>query len=30
MTTAPYRFHMDKGNNIQIVKLEEGTCTCNK
>ena len=21
---------MDKGNNIQIVKLKERTCTCNK
>ena len=30
MTTAPHGFHMDKGNNIQVVKLKEGTCTCNK
>ena len=30
VTTAPYGFHMDKRNNIQIVKLKEGTCTCNK
>ena len=30
VTTAPHRFHMDKGNNIQIVKLKERTCTCNK
>ena len=27
---ASYEFHMDKGNNIQIVKLKERTCTCNK
>ncbi|KAJ9675204.1 hypothetical protein PVL29_024234 [Vitis rotundifolia] len=30
VTTAPHGFHMDKGNNIQIVKLKEKTCTCNK
>ena len=30
VTTAPHGFHMDKGNNIQIVKLKERTCTCNK
>ena len=30
MTTAPHGFHMDKRNNIQIVKLKERTCTCNK
>ena len=30
VTTAPYGFHMDKRNNIQIVKLKEGACTYNK
>ena len=30
VTTAPHGFHIDKGNNIQIVKLKKGTCTCNK
>ena len=25
-----HRFHMDKGHNKQIVKLNEGTCSCNK
>ena len=30
VTTAPHGSHIDKENNIQIVKLKEGTCTCNK
>ena len=30
VTTAPHGFHMDKGNNIQIVQLKERTCTCSK
>ena len=30
VTTAPHGFHMDKWNNIQIVKLKKRTCTCNK
>ena len=30
VTTVPHGFHMDKGNTIQVVKLKEGTCTCNK
>ena len=30
VTIAPHGFHMDKWNNIQIVKLKEGTCTCDK
>ena len=29
VTTTPHGFHMDKGNNIQIMKLKERTCTCN-
>ena len=27
---APHGFHMDKEINIQIMKLKEGTCTCNE
>ena len=30
VTTAPHGFHIDKGNNIQIVKLKERPCTWNK
>ena len=30
VTTTLHGFYMDKGNNIQIVKLKETTCTCNK
>ncbi|KAL6339402.1 hypothetical protein AAG906_032934 [Vitis piasezkii] len=28
--TALHGFHMDKGRNKQVVKLNEGTCSCNK
>ena len=28
--TALHGFHMDKGHNKQVVKLNEGTCSCNK
>ena len=28
--TALHGFHMDKGQNKQVVKLNEGTCSCNK
>ena len=28
--TALHGFHMDKGHNKQGVKLNEGTCSCNK
>ena len=27
---ALHGFHMDKGHNKQVVKLNEGTCSCNK
>ena len=30
VTTAPHGFHIDNGNNIQIVKLKERPCTWNK
>ena len=30
VTIALHGFHMDKGNNIQIVMLKKWTCTCNK
>ena len=29
MTTL-HGFHMDKGRNKQVIKLNEGTCSCNK
>ena len=28
--TTLHGFHMDKGHNKQGVKLNEGTCSCNK
>ena len=28
--TALHGFHMDKGRNKQVVKLNKGTCSCNK
>ena len=28
--TSLHGFHMDKGHNKQVVKLNEGTCSCNK
>ena len=30
VTTIVHGFHIDKGNNKQIVKLKKGTCTYNK
>ena len=30
VTTTLHGFYMDKGNNIQIVKLKERPCTWNK
>ena len=30
VTIVVHGFHMDKGNNKQIVKLKEGTCSHNK
>ena len=28
--TVFHGFHMDKGRNKQVIKLNEGTCSCNK
>ena len=30
VTTAFHGFHMDEGNNKQVMKLKECTCTCSK